>query len=898
MKRRDYKEFRTKYNLLSPVEQDILKILALMIQPVVTGVFLKILYKVEINEYEGNLLKKKRLQEILERMDTENFVEFLSVQKCRIKDAFQRHLANEAAFDSRKNIFISAIREFLPSTSGYSGRPSSYEICLREMQFALLSKNSLQYQEFHNFAYQYYKEYIRAESPEVYFFFNPLNVELLNNLSSDLKSSVLNEVLFDGLDNLKSIDELTKYLAYAIDKQPEDATIKAVLAASRIFRGELKGNEDLFDNPQRKAWLAFLTGQNEVAIKLFAEALKIFRKKIGKRKAFFNTIVGPFHLVALLKLNKISAFQEVLTHAKSVQANNTTSTPYKYLHATAAHLTNQSNSAVYYMTSFPRSSFDWLFKGMAAYWMGYKVSSADIITLRQKYEAANQARLKWFEMEFAFVLSKLDKDKADYYAKIGADLQTELGIQSMITAVKKVEKWEKVLQSLEALGVTKGKSLAVPTQAAARIIWLVDFKGISIQPKLQKKNKSGSWSKGRNIALKKLHEGAVDSMTDHDQRIAKTIIADRSYGYYGNVDYYFDDGKAFKAMIGHPLLFRYDNPTIPIELSEVKPELIIEEKPGRFEIKFSHPISEGDININQETPTRFNLINADPAHLAIAKALGGQSAAIPSAAKKQLGEILKGISNLVPIHSALTHAEEDLPTKRGNANIHVHIMPFGDGFKLEMFAKPLVTEPPYFKPGKGRKEFVAEIKKKRTLVKRTLSKEKQNAQKVATECPTLQQVEHYQGEWTFEETETCLNILLELEPLKESGLVTLEWPKGEKVRLNQHAGFGQFSMRIDKDNDWFGVTGELKLDNNKILDMKRLLELIENTDSRFVEISDGQFVALTKNFRKKLAEMNSMMYETKDGMRIHGLAAAALEDFTSEVNELEVAKEWKQQVNR
>ncbi len=898
MKRATYQEFKAKYKLLSTSEQDILKVLALLIQPVVTGIFLKILYKAEITEYESNLLKAKRLQEVLERMSTENFVEFLSARKCRIKDSFQRHFANEASFDSRKNIFIQAIQEFLPVGTNYYHGPGSYEVCLREMQFALLSKNNVKYQEYHNLAYKYYEVYAKAESPEAYFFFEPLNLELLNNLSEELKSATLNKALFDAINGLKPIDEVTKYLAYSVDINPEQPKIKSVLAKSRLFRGELKGNEALFDTPQDKALLAFFTGENEQAVTLFSAALKLLKKKIGKKKVFFNKVVGPFNLVALLKTNKIVAFQEVLTHAKNVQSGYNSPT-YQSLRAVAAHLTNQSQSETYYMASFPSTSLDWLFKGMATYWIGKKASSTEIMAFRKKYDEANQAGLKWFAMEFAFVLSKLDKSiEADAYAKIGEDLQTKLGIQSMITAVKKVEEWERVLQALEALGTTGGRSLAQATKASARIIWLVDFKKNAIQPKLQKKNKSGSWTKGRNVALKKLHEGEVDSMIDYDQRIANTIIADNSYGYYGNVDYYFDTEKAYKAMVGHPFLFRYDNPTVPIELVEVKPELIVEEKPGRFEIKFSHPVSSNKFTINQETPTRFNFINVNPAHLEIARALGGRTAAIPSAAKKQLGAILKKISGIVPVHSALAHAEEDLPTKRGNANIHVHIMPFGDGFKLEMFVKPLVTEPPYFKPGKGRKEFVGEIKKKRTLIKRTLSKEKENAKKVETECPTLQQVEQYQGEWTFEETETCLNILLELEPLKESGLVTLEWPKGEKIRLNQHAGFGQFSMRIDRDNDWFGVTGQLKLDNNQVLEMKHLLSLLENTDSRFVEISDGQFIALTKNFRKKLTEMNTMLYQTKDGMRVHGLAAAGLEDFTSEVNELEVAKEWKQQVNR
>ncbi len=278
--------------------------------------------------------------------------------------------------------------------------------------------------------------------------------------------------------------------------------------------------------------------------------------------------------------------------------------------------------------------------------------------------------------------------------------------------------------------------------------------------------------------------------------------------------------------------------------------------------------------------------------------MGKQKVRIPKKAKKRLSAILNLMKGKIALHATLAHTEENLPTKKGDATIYVHLLPFGEGFKLEMFCKPAGT-PPYFKPGKGRSEFVTEIDSKRVLVKRTLKKELEHAKKVEAECSTLQKVESYQGEWTFDDNETCLNILLELEVLKESGLVKLEWPKGEKIRLTHHAGFEQFSMRINKENDWFGIAGELKLDNQQVLDMRHLLELMDSKESsRFVEIKDGQFIALTIAFKKKLAAINAFLDRSSDGMKVHNLAVAAIEDFTDLVAELEVDKEWKKQINR
>jgi len=897
MKRGTFQEFKPKYDALSTFEKKMLQVLALIFEEVTVDVFTKILKKVGVDEVNGKLITVRKVQEIAERMIAKRFVDFSSKRKCSIKEYFRRHLVQEAFIGNRWKAVVLAIQDLYKMEISYWHGPRSYKTCLREMQFALLANNTKKYNTLRATAERHFKSDVKINPPENYFFFSPLNSALLNQQTNDFQDTLLSNAVFSAIGNAEPIDEYLLYINQVLAKNPNRKELRAYLANGLIFQGKLIGNEHLFDNLARQAWTAFLRGENEKAIALFEEEFKQLKKTTRKKKIYLEHIAAPLHLIALLKTNQPSHYATILKHAKNAQVQ-VTKPIFNYLSAVIYHINNETEKANKLVDTMHQTALDLIIRAMVGYWMEVEMTKQFTDLLENKYASAQKSGLKWLELEAAMVLSKIAPRTADknIYAKRAAALEKETGIQSMITAVRKVEQWERVLRSLEAM--TGGARGMAKQENEVRIAWLVDFKNGYIQPKEQKIGKSGKWSKGRNIALKRLKEGVVESMSAEDHRIAKTIRIDRGYGYYGSVEYYFDGIKTYRAMIGHPLLFRYDNPTIPIELTEVKPELIIEEKPGRFEIKFSHPIAEGEISVTQETPTRFNLVNTTADHLKIAKALGGQSIAIPSAAKKQLGGILKKIGSMVPVHSALAHAEEDLPTKRGNANIHVHIMPFGDGFKLEMFAKPLVTEPPYFKPGKGRKEFVAEIKKKRTLVKRTLSKEKDNARKVETECPTLQQVDSYQGEWTFEEVETCLNILLELEPLKESGLVTLEWPKGEKVRLNQHAGFGEFSMRIDRDNDWFGVTGELKLDNDQVLDMKRLLELVGESDSQFVEISEGQFIALTKNFRKRLGEMNSLFDKTKDGLRVHGLAASAMEDFTSEIKELEVAKEWKQQVNR
>ena len=237
------------------------------------------------------------------------------------------------------------------------------------------------------------------------------------------------------------------------------------------------------------------------------------------------------------------------------------------------------------------------------------------------------------QLEYAAILSKLEKDKEKpaQFEKHLIALQKKTGIESMINAVKKVEDWERVLRALDTL--TGSTKVAAKDDKAARVVWLVDFKQGYIQPKLQTRNKKGVWSKGRNVAIKRLYTGGEDAVDSDDQKIANTIYTDQS-GYYGYTEYYFNYENALKAMVGHPRLFRHDNPTVPVELTVVKPELIVEETKNSFEIKFSHPVEVHGRSIKQETPTRFNFVEVEPAHQEIAKALGKQKVIIPKTAKK------------------------------------------------------------------------------------------------------------------------------------------------------------------------------------------------------------------------------------------------------------------------
>jgi SNF2 family DNA or RNA helicase len=83
-----------------------------------------------------------------------------------------------------------------------------------------------------------------------------------------------------------------------------------------------------------------------------------------------------------------------------------------------------------------------------------------------------------------------------------------------------------------------------------------------------------------------------------------------------------------------------------------------------------------------------------------------------------------------------------------------------------------------------------------------------------------------------------------------------------------------------------------------VLDMQHLLELLDQSPGRFVQLENGQFLALTQEFRKRLDELRAFSEKHGKGTRFHPLAALALEDFVDEVGNLQADKHWKAHIQR
>jgi SNF2 family DNA or RNA helicase len=219
-----------------------------------------------------------------------------------------------------------------------------------------------------------------------------------------------------------------------------------------------------------------------------------------------------------------------------------------------------------------------------------------------------------------------------------------------------------------------------------------------------------------------------------------------------------------------------------------------------------------------------------------------------------------------------------------------------------MFVQPFFKGGPYLKPGAGVANLMADVNGRRLQTRRNLKLEEEKAREIEESCPILDLAidleQENEREWHLLDPEECLQALLELDEIRDK--IILEWPEGGKLAVRRQAGVNQLNLNIrTSQQDWFGLSGRLEINQDEVIELKTLLEKVQNSRSRFIPMGDSQFLALTQEFRKRLEELilfSDGKGDAKSGeVFVHPLAALALDDLTQEAKTT-VDEGWRKQL--
>ncbi|MBK7001473.1 MAG: DEAD/DEAH box helicase [Rhodoferax sp.] len=659
-----------------------------------------------------------------------------------------------------------------------------------------------------------------------------------------------------------------------------------------------------------KGFLEFLEGKNQTAIKYFESALTGLPKN---RIDYFNNFSGVFYLLALMKENTPQSLDEARKHLSILryQAGYWFKEAYEGLHYTLAFLDGKSkeaNSIFNEMYLGGVGSYDakhcvkYFFKLFCFGWIDPGQAKKHLKDIKYYSNKAKENGYLWFYDELEALYKYLSADKEEAAEGIAAS--------SLIGVVQRNNVWEKTINALIALKQPPKKSTTPATKTGVtdlRMAWFINCNSAgscSASPREQKLDAKGKWSKGRPIALKNLclEPGTYPYTSQQDREVLSHLRAHQyKDGWYTKTEYIFNE-KYLIALVGHPLIFLEDGET-KLELTKGKPELLVtRQKGGGYRLYLSPSPGKGMAKEQyiaiQETKTRVKLVKVDEDYHRIAEVLG-DGITVPASAREKIKQVIDKFAQDILINSDLEGESAQLKEVKADSSIHVLLLPAGRGLKISLFVRPVKTGA-YYVPGSGGRMVISEVNGVKLQTVRDIKQEEKNAAALVNKCPTLERNSGTDAgtdnEWVLDDPACCLEVLFELRELK--GSIVLEWPEGEKFKLLGQSSFKHFHLNIQRQQEWFLATGSIQLDDKLVLDMQKLLELTAATKSRFLEIADGQFIALTHEFHKRLQELNRYSQRHGKGVRFHPLAAFALESLTNEAGHLKTDQDWKDYIQK
>lgn len=467
----------------------------------------------------------------------------------------------------------------------------------------------------------------------------------------------------------------------------------------------------------------------------------------------------------------------------------------------------------------------------------------------------------------------------------------------LVQLYQKQEAWQQALSALRQLNKRDTASTTRPT-GQQRLAWWISIEphGIRLEPREQRLSANGQWSKGRVVALWRLREAreAFDYLVEQDAQVITCIRQQHAY-YYGGSEYELEGEAALPALVGHPAVFWAEAPAARVEVVSGQVSLQLSEQTDKICLR----LMPGNVSANssmvyeRETPTRLKvyLVSEDVRQIA---AIVGKTLSVPLQGKQQLVSAITSIAPLLPIHSDLSELAEHIDSIPADGKLYAHLLPLEAGLRLQLLVRPLASGG-WYPPGHGMGSLLGEQDDKPLQIIRDLAAEHAALYNVLATCPLLQEVETDGREWLISEPQMALTLLSQLQTL-DSNLLQCIWPEGERMRIRSRGETSQMRFSLQSHGGWFELSGNLTLDDGKVVQLRQLLSLLQESRGRFVSLGDGDWLALSETLRKQLEQLSLLAsHVRKNSLRLHALTAPFLTELQSTAGGFHADATWQTQ---
>lgn len=660
--------------------------------------------------------------------------------------------------------------------------------------------------------------------------------------------------------------------------------------AERLLQGNTSALAELF-----RGWLCILRADREQALSHFDSAVRRSRKQTGKREVLLPAVVDVFYVLTLIACGddtrNVQARRYIDFASKKRPPNQ--ALYQALLHA--AHLAaGRSEGADGLGDAWKKCEAEpplfQLFIYTVLGWADAEATrSARVkISALARYSASNG--YPWAASEFSQILQRTCAEPPEIPVGEG-------GFFPLLDTVFSQNPWERSLWALEHLNSSAPEP--VESSGETRMTWRVRVanRALDVEAFQQTLGKSGRWSKGKPVSLKLLHSGARnDCLTAQDSKVCAAIEKDES-GRHGPVHYRMRADRAAEALIGHPLVFRADNPDIGVEVVKDSPQLRVTAEGSFVRIKLlPQPPDFGNAMASAPSPTRVIVCCFQKKHREIISLLGRDGLLVPAGSQQAVTRAVAAASRIVTVHSDVAGAEVDAADVGADSTPQIHLTPYGEGLRAEPLVRPFSSEGPAFRPGAGGRVVFAIIGGRQTRAQRNFDEETRRLDVVKSSCGVLRKANWDGTAWILDDPYDTLVLLEQLHLLGDEVLVS--WPEGEPVRVIQRLSMDRLSLKISKSEDWFEIDGSAQLDTELVMSLRELLDHVREAPTRFVQLGDKEFVALTERFRKRIQDLAAFAESHGNRLRVPPSRSHALEALVQDAGSVDADEQWERRVAR
>jgi superfamily II DNA or RNA helicase len=259
-------------------------------------------------------------------------------------------------------------------------------------------------------------------------------------------------------------------------------------------------------------------------------------------------------------------------------------------------------------------------------------------------------------------------------------------------------------------------------------------------------------------------------------------------------------------------------------------------------------------------------------------------------------EALPGLVGILPRLEAVTQVElpEDLKGEEhpSASKPVLRIEPAGAGLLISLRSEPLASGP-LFVPGQGGPFSASFDGTRRRFARRDFERELQEAAPVVADLGLDPAGATEPFSWVLEAGDRSVEILRRVHHLADRGLA-VEWI-APKAKFSRPAVLGALRLRVQKKRDWFGLDGEVEIDERRV-GLAALLEAAR-ARRRWVQLAPGDYVELSEELLARLTPI-AHIAGPKDLPTLTLGTVPLVEALAAEVESFDAAEGWRKLTDR